>query len=128
MVDKNVYLGASVTAFVGIIAGIVSGSSALAPWGIPGGIVAGWTADTMSDGLYDGGLAGLLGGIATVISLSLLGGLNIVLSTGNVNAASAIGAYVSIVVGILIIPLFAVEGLCIGPIATYVRSHILSNR
>ncbi|WP_435157025.1 hypothetical protein [Haladaptatus sp. DFWS20] len=128
MVGKNVYLGASVTAFVGIVAGIVSGSSALAPWGIPGGIVAGWTAETMSDGLYDGGLAGLLGGIAAVISLSLLGVLNIALATGNVNAASAVGAYISVVVGILIIPLFAVEGLCIGPITTYIRTRAISNR
>ncbi|WP_407661665.1 hypothetical protein [Haladaptatus caseinilyticus] len=102
----------------------MSGSSALAPWGVLGGLVAGWTANTTADGLYNGGLAGLLGGILTLAVVVGLGALNVVLSTGDVNAAGAIGAYVSVVVGLMIIPLFTVEGLIVGGIAPSLRELV----
>ncbi|WP_266080820.1 hypothetical protein [Haladaptatus caseinilyticus] len=121
MVNKNVYHGAVGTAIAGGVIGILSGSSALAPWGILGGLIAGWSANTTADSLYDGGLAGLLGGILTLIIIVGVGAINVVLSTGSLNVAGAIGAYVSVVVGLMIIPLFAVEGLIVGLIIPSLR-------
>ncbi|GAA0260541.1 hypothetical protein ACFFQF_23730 [Haladaptatus pallidirubidus] len=121
MVNKNVYHGAVGTAIAGGVIGILSGSSGLAPWGILGGLIAGWSANTMADGLYDGGLAGLIGGILTLVVIVGVGAINVVLSTGSLNVAGAIGAYVSVVVGLMIIPLFAVEGLVVGSIIPSLR-------
>lgn len=116
MLNKSVYQGAMVTAVVAGVVGTVSGSSALALLGILGGLIAGWSANTTADGLYDGGLAGLLGGFLTLVIVIGLGTINIILSTGDLNAAGALGAYVSVVVGLMIIPLFAVEGLVVGSV------------
>lgn len=124
MVNRPVYLGASITAVCSALAGSVGGSGALAPWGIIGGLIAGWTADTVSDGLYDGALAGLFGAIATVILMGLFSAASAILTAANVGLAAFVGAYTSTVIAVMIIPTFAFEGIIVGPLTRYAKTTL----
>jgi hypothetical protein len=104
----------------GALAGSLGGSGAVAPWGILGGLVAGWAAETVSDGMFDGALAGLLGGVATVLLLGTFSAARTVLTTTDVGTDGFVDAYTS-VVGLMIIPTFAVEGIVIGPLSRYAK-------
>lgn len=121
MVSRSIYVGASITAVSSAFAGSIGGSGAVAPWGILGGLVAGWTAETISDGMFDGGLAGLLGGVATMVLLGAFSAARTVLTTADIGTGGFVGAYTSVVVGLMIIPTFAVEGIVIGPLSRYLK-------
>lgn len=125
MNKRAVALGGAVSTLAALVAAVFVGqSAALTPWGLLAGLVVAVRVREPADGLFDGALAGTVGGVGTVCAVGLLSAVQAFVRLSDPGVAASLGVYVTFATMVIIIPLFALEGLVVGAVGASVRNHL----